>query len=157
MKVRRVLLAVSVFVTACSTHHAEERSGAPTALVATWRLLTATAWTASGIPELPLGPTPSGYVVFDASDHVFVQLTRPAVSGDSLQVAASAATFSGFFGTFEVDPGATGQLRIHVDGSNDAAYVGTTQIRQFRLVGDTLIVGLPGKYELRLARVTASR
>jgi hypothetical protein len=157
MKWRRVLLAGSSFVIACSTHHAEERSDAPASLVATWRLVAATAWTASGVPELPLGPTPSGYVVFDASDHVFVQLTRPAVSGDSLQAAASAAAFSGFFGTFDVGIGATSQLRMRVEGSNDAAYVGTTQIREFRLAGDTLTVGLPGKYELRLARVATAR
>lgn len=118
--------------------------------------MAATAWIAGGKPDFPLGPTPSGYAVFDASHRVFVQITRPPASGDSLQTAASAAAFLGFFGTFDVDPAAASQLRMHVQGSNFAAYVATTQIRQFRVAGDTLDVRMPGEYELRFVRVAGA-
>lgn len=157
MNAHRVLLVASMIAAASVPHCVAGQSVAgQSTLVGTWRLVQATAWTASGNPELPLGPVPSGYVVFDASHHVFVQLTRPAASGDSVQAAASAAAFSAFFGTFEADHAGSGHLRIHVEGSNDATYIGTTQLRQFRVSGDTLVAGVPGKYELRLVRVSGT-
>jgi hypothetical protein len=106
---------------------------------------------------MPLGPTPSGYAVFDQTGHVFVQVTHPPATHDSSGAAASAAAFTGFFGTFEADAAAPPQLRIQVEGSNYAPYIGTTQLREFRVTQETLVAGLPGQYELRFVRLSERR
>ena len=152
-----VRLTFCMLASACASSRAGPAPFAHAPLQGLWRLVAATQWSAAGTPELPLGARPSGYAVFDAVGHVSVQLTRPAVAGDSIEAAASAAAYTGLFGTFEIDTTASLPLRMRVEGSNYAPYIGTTQQRQFHVAGDTLVVGLPGKYELRFVRIDQSR
>ena len=123
----------------------------PTApsLPGTWRLLSYETWTAEGVATEPLGPAPAGFAVFDAAGHAFIQLARAA--DDGLDAGALAQSFIAYFGTFTVDE-AGSEFTVLVEASNMPAYVGSRQVRAFRIDGDTLVLGVEGQYRARLRR-----
>jgi len=117
-------------------------------LIGTWRVTAFTRWTKAGEASQPLGTEPMGYAVFDATGHAFIQLGRnPADGGFPDEIAKSLMCY---FGPFTV----TGDtVAVRVEASNMADYVGSTQEREFKVTGDTMVIGTPGKYQASLARV----
>ena len=117
--------------------------------IGTWKAVTFTRWNEDGIAAQPVGPTPMGYAVFDATGHAFVQMGRnPADGGSPEEIAKSLMCYGGAFAV-------TGDtVRVTVLSTNMADYVGTVQTRNFKIDGDTMIIGTAGKYQARLKRVT---
>jgi hypothetical protein len=118
-------------------------------LLGTWRVLTFTRWNKEGIASQPLGPEPMGYAVFDATGHAFVQVGRgPNDGGFPDEIAKSLMCY---FGPYTISGDV---VKVTVDSSNIADYLGSVQERNFEVSGDTMTIGSPGKYQAKLTRVT---
>lgn len=117
-------------------------------LIGTWRVTSFTRWNKQGAASQPLGAEPMGYAVFDATGHAFIQLgRRPADGGFPDEIAKSLMTY---FGPYAVD-GDT--VKVTVESSNMADYLGSVQERKFEISGDAMKIGTPGKYQATLTRV----
>jgi hypothetical protein len=117
-------------------------------LIGTWRVTSFTRWNKEGAASQPLGPEPMGYAVFDATGHAFIQLGRsPADGGFPDEVAKSCMCY---FGPYTVS-GDT--VKVTVESSNMADYIGSVQERNFEISGDAMTIGTPGKYQAKLQRV----
>ena len=118
-------------------------------LTGTWRVVSFMRHDKQGQPGEPLGAEPMGYAVFDATGHAFIQLGRnPADGGYPEEIAKSLMCY---FGPFAVE----GDLvTVTVESSNIADYVGSKQARNFKVEGDMMTIGTPGKYQAALKRVT---
>lgn len=141
---RRLCLFLATALSGCipAIPHVPE-AGVSSTLVGTWRLLEYAAWDSAGKAQQVFGPAPSGYAVLDRVGTAFVQIMKP---GD-------AATLAAYYGAYTVNA-AGDSLRIRVEGTNIPAYLGTVQTRPFRIRGDTLILGIQGKYQATLVRIT---
>jgi hypothetical protein len=118
-------------------------------LIGTWRVLSFTRWNKEGVASQPLGPEPMGYAVFDATGHAFIQLGRsPNDGGFPDEIAKS---LMNYFGPYAVSGD---RLKVTVESSNMADYLGSVQERTFEVSGDTMTIGTPGKYQAKLQRVT---
>jgi hypothetical protein len=122
------------------------------ALIGTWRLARFETWNVDGGIEQPLGPSPAGYAVFDATGHAFIQLARAAAAGVSAE--AIAGSFVAYFGSFTLNDDKT-EFTVLVEASNLADYVASHQVRPFQISGNTLVLGIPGLYRATLHRVAA--
>jgi hypothetical protein len=120
-------------------------------LIGTWRLVTYETWNAEGTIVEPLGASPAGYAVFDAAGHAFIQLAlRADTEAGPDRVAQS---FVAYFGTYVIDAAAA-ELTIAVEASNQPGYVGSRQLRPYRIADDTLVLGIPGQYRATLRRAS---
>jgi hypothetical protein len=118
-------------------------------LIGTWRVLSFERYTKEGVASQPLGAEPMGYAVFDPTGHAFVLLgRRPADGGFPDEIAKSLMSY---FGPYTVS-GDT--LKVTVESSNMADYLGSVQERNFDVSGDAMTIGTPGKYQAKLQRVT---
>ena len=98
----------------------------------------------------PYGNNPKGYLVYDNTGHVMIQIMKtphspPFVSGDDEKPTAEEMknAFTGYvayFGTYTVDA-AKSVVIHHVEGSLKPSFIGTDQPRPFILAGDRLIIG----------------
>ncbi|HTO88457.1 MAG TPA: lipocalin-like domain-containing protein [Thermoanaerobaculia bacterium] len=150
---QRVLRVLSVAVLAVSLLATLQPSSAAPAtagkdLLGTWRLVSYQDWDASGKLSLPYGEHPRGYIVFDATGHVSINVMRmpalPPFTSKDEDVAtpgekqAAYDAYTAYFGTYSVEPG---RFVTHVEGSPYPSYTNTDQPRPFVLSGDTLILG----------------
>jgi hypothetical protein len=118
-------------------------------LVGTWRVERITDTDASGRVVHPYGERPKGYIVYDPTGHLHVQIMRtpatpPFASGDDArgsdaEVRAAYSGFVAYFGTWQVDAG-KGVVVHRVEGSLMPGYTGTDQPRPFRVDGDVLTI-----------------
>jgi len=135
-------------------------------LIGTWRLVSFedrkdekdpnSEWT------YPYGKNPKGYIVYDETGHVTVQIMRtppPAkfASGDdkkptSEEARAAYKGYVAYFGTYTIDE-ASHSVIHHVEGSLGPSYIGTDQKRPFELSGDRLIIGDQKTWRRVLERV----
>lgn len=113
-----------------------------TALVGTWRAVEYVAWDSTASAHHLFGSPPSGYAVFDPAGNAFVQIMR---QGDAPSLAA-------YYGPYTVNT-AGDSLSIRVEGSNLPGYLATVQRRPFSIRGDTLLLGVPGRYLATLVKV----
>ena len=117
-------------------------------LIGTWRVVSFTRFNKEGVANQPLGAHPTGYAVFDATGHAFIQLGRsPNEGGFPDEIANSLMCY---FGPYTVS-GDT--LKVTVEASNMADYLGSMQERKFEVSGDAMTIGTPGKYQAKLERV----
>jgi hypothetical protein len=117
-------------------------------LIGTWRVLSFTRWNKEGVASQPLGPEPMGYAVFDATGRAFIQLGRsPNDGGFPDEIAKSVMVY---FGPYAVS---ADLVRVTVESSNMADYLGSVQERNFEISGDRMTIGTPGKYQAKLQRV----
>jgi hypothetical protein len=115
------------------------------AIIGAWRLASYTAESDGDVSE-PLGPEPVGIIMYTPDGYMSAQLMRhdrPAYDkaitggGTSEQMAAAAAGYLCYSGPFTLDEEA-GVVQHHVEVSLLPNWVGSVQIRQGRLDGDTL-------------------
>ncbi|MBX9400907.1 lipocalin-like domain-containing protein [Lysobacter sp. BMK333-48F3] len=119
------------------------------ALVGTWKVETIADTDASGKVTHPYGERPEGYIVYDPTGRLHVQVMRtPATprfaSGDDAkgtdaEVRAAYDGYVAYFGRYRVD--AERSTVVHqVVGSLMPSYTGTDQPRPFKLDGDVLTI-----------------
>jgi hypothetical protein len=125
----------------------------PTAsdLIGTWRVIAFSEWSADGKEHHPIGKTPTGFAVFDATGRVFFQLSKSI--GEAGSAGAVANSFMAYFGKVTVHGD---QLSTTVESGNSHEDVGTTQTRTITRDGDTLTIGIPGKIQATLRREAKS-
>ena len=132
----------------------------PDSLVGTWRGARYEVWDPDGRATTPFGDPVSGYAVFDATGHAFIQLMRtPAIppfaspqAPTPEEIRSAHSAFAAYYGPYTVDNAAR-TMTIRVEGSNMPSYTGTNQVRPFRVEGETLTLGVPGQYQATLVRV----
>jgi hypothetical protein len=118
-------------------------------LIGTWRVLSFTRWNKEGVASQPLGAEPAGCAVFDATGHASIQLGRSATDGGFPDEVAKSTMC--YFGPYAIS-GDT--VKVTVEGSNMADYLGSVQERKFEVSGDSATIGTPGQYQAKLQRVT---
>jgi hypothetical protein len=150
--------------TADSSIKADSAGTLASRLVGTWQALEIVDTDQAGKVSYPYGEHPVGYIVYDATGHLHVQLMRtpatpPFAAGDEhgtdQEVRAAYDGYVAYFGTYEVDE-AQGKVVHRVQGSLMPSYTGTDQPRPIRIVGDELIIegNTPaGHFYRRLRRV----
>lgn len=141
-----VLSALLALSTGLPAHAAD----AAASLVGTWRVERITDTDSkTGKVVHPYGEHPKGYIVYDPTGHLSVQIMRtpavpPFASGDDAkgsdaEVRAAYDGFVAYFGTYEVD--AKQGIVVHrVEGSLMPSYTSTDQRRPFRVEGDVLTI-----------------
>ena len=118
-------------------------------LVGTWQVERIIDTDVAGKVSYPYGEHPKGYVVYDSTGHVHVQVMRtpaakPFVAGDDAkgtndEVRAAYQGYAAYFGTYRVDP-KKGLVVHQVEGSLMPSYTGTDQPRPFRIDHDVLTI-----------------
>ena len=116
----------------------------PRQLIGTWVPITAEDRMTNGEVHYPAyGHHPRGYLTYDATGHMTVQLMNSEREKLGLRTAsleqfkAVATGFLAYSGTFTVNL-AEGTIVHHVDCALDPADVGTDMVRTFVLSGDQL-------------------
>jgi Lipocalin-like domain len=134
----------------------------PNALVGTWELISRVDRDSTGGPvvEPSLGSNPKGYLIYDATGHVAVQLMARDRSGSPCTVTAAAQAnnlahiggYDAYFGRYEADQ-RTGTVTHILDGALSQSDIGRRLTRQYRLAGDTLTIWFwPGGTDHRITR-----
>src|SRR5262249_60838967 len=135
-----------VAVRACSSApRSTPRASQARTPVGTWRLVSYEDWTPAGERRTPYGESPVGYIVYDATGRVFVNIMKaPAMSSEGLtrgvsttleRKSAAFDAYASYFGTYTIERD-KGVVVHHVEGSLNPTYTGTDQPRQFQLSGD---------------------
>jgi hypothetical protein len=151
-------LLVTVALAQCPVH------GTP-ALIGTWRLVEFADLDKDGKWQYRFGEHPRGYIVYDATGHVHMQIMKvpplapfpEAKLSDGIPPTAEHAlaaynTYVAYFGTYTVD--AEKHVVIHhVEGSVAPDFTNTDQPRPFKLEGDRLEIGDGKSWRHALERV----
>ena len=133
-------------------------------LIGTWKLISRAVKLEDGtaVQDQGLGNAPKGYLMYDSSGHMAVQLMRvdrplaidcgtasSAASDNSPQILSG---YEAYFGTDTVDE-ANHTVTHHLEGALTAADVGRNLVRQFQLSGDQLTIvvrtSLPREKQIR--------
>jgi Lipocalin-like domain len=134
----------------------------PKGLVGTWQLVSRIDRDPAGrvVAEPSIGSDPLGYLIYDSTGHVAVQLmarnrtSAPCVTtaAADLNNVAHIGGYDAYFGRYEVDM-QTGTVTHILDGALSPGDVGRRITRRFRLEGDTLTIefepGGQGKKRIR--------
>ena len=125
-----------------------KHGGVPRELIGTWVPVSAEDRMANGEVHYPAyGHYPRGYLIYDATGHMSVQLMNPEREKLGLRTAsleqfkAAATGFLAYSGTYKVSR-TDGRIIHHVDCALDPADLGTDMVRKFVLSADTLILTL---------------
>jgi lipocalin-like protein len=120
-------------------------------LVGTWRLVSYEARASSGEIRHPLGQQVVGQLFYDAgrnmSAHV-MRLDRPSFAssdpeaGTNAEVRAAFEGYVSYFGTYTVDP-STRTVTHHVRGASYPNWIGSEQVRYYRIDGPHLVLSTP--------------
>ena len=118
-------------------------------LVGTWQMVSRVDRDASDrvLPETSLGSDPVGYLIYDASGHVAVQLMARQRPGTPCEVTAIAVAnnlaqvsgYEAYFGRYEVDA-VVGTVTHIIEGALSQADVGRRLTRRFSVAGDRLTI-----------------
>ena len=118
------------------------------AVVGTWSLVAARAWTDSASDEAPYGEAPRGLLAYTAAGRVVAMIShghRELLSGDriSAPVGERANAFASFFaygGRFDV---VDGRVVHHVEVASVENWVGTDLVRLMAFDGSRLTLRTP--------------
>jgi lipocalin-like protein len=150
-----VLFAISAVVSSStqqsSSHPTspDDISGAEE-LVGTWRLISRVVRLEDGtaVEDPGLGKTPQGYLIYDSSGHMAVQLMRldrPLATDCGTSSFApsdnsqSVNGYDAYFGRFTIDE-TSHTVTHHLEGALAAADVGKNLVREFQVSGDKLTI-----------------
>jgi hypothetical protein len=120
-------------------------------LVGSWRLISSEGRGVDGRVVYDQGKYPVGRVMFDSSGRMSIHLTNPNrpnfASGDFLRPTQEECleafkSYFGYFGSYTLDENAE-TVTFHVDGAAYPNYVGTNQLRYYKIEGDRLILRTP--------------
>lgn len=121
-----------------------------TSFVGTWLLESQDTVSPDGSRVPSRGENPAGIIMYDANGYMAVQLMRTDEHArdytDLSDFRTAMDGFHAYFGRYEVDE-AAGIVRHFVMGSGYFDYVGSTQVRYFRLDGDVLTLTAPSKVD----------
>ena len=144
----RLILLVATFL-AAGAPLAGQTASMRERLIGTWRLVAIEDWDPAGELTRPFGDRPTGYLMYDQSGRMSVQLQ--GTCPDSTQRNAMACNgFAAYFGRFTVDE-AKGVIIHHVEGALQPML--DNESRPFRLAGDSLIFGEPNRWRRVFLRV----
>lgn len=110
-------------------------------IVGTWKLQSfTTEYLDNGQLDEPFGAHPSGYICYGADARMYVIVAgegrrRPLAAPTEREKAVLFDGSAAYAGTYAID-GDT--VRHYVDISWNEAWTGTTQVRTFKIVGNTL-------------------
>jgi len=119
-------------------------------LIGTWRLISAEALRPDGTmqPFPEFGPHPIGYLMYDKTGHMCVTLANPNVllwadptKPTDSERALTHKSMEAYCGTYEVRE-KDGQVIHRPELAEWPYYIGSDQVRNFRLEGDRLILSL---------------
>ena len=135
-------------------------------LVGTWQLVTRVDHDSDGtaVPEPSLGADPIGYLIYDNSGHVAVQMMARTRGSNPCQVTAAASAnnlahvggYDAYFGRYEVD-GAAGTVTHILEGALSPSDLGRRLTRRFKLEGDTLTIQFEPGGDRRVTRTLVWR
>jgi hypothetical protein len=119
-------------------------------LVGTWRLISRVVRLEDGTAvQEGLGTTPKGYLIYDSSGHMAVQLLRPdrptaidcstsgSVSSDNSPQLLNG--YEAYFGTYTIDE-TNHTVTHHLEGALAAADMGKSLVRNFQVSGEKLTI-----------------
>ncbi len=168
MKAGMSVSLLAALLIGCSTAGHNANTDPPrtlaTQLVGTWQVVDLVDTDPAGKVTHPYGEHPIGYIVYDGTGHLHVQVMRtpatpPFAAGDQQgtdeEVRAAYDGYIAYFGTYEVDE-AQSRVIHRVQGSLMPSYTGTDQPRPIRIVGNELIIEgttPAGRFYRRLRRV----
>lgn len=157
----RLLLGLGFLASqvACATEPQPDPQ--PPSIVGTWRVIRHTPAAGSDSVGLRFGSTPRGYLVYDATGHVFLQV-QDAVTADSVRSRWRDAPDSivkkllhgcqAYFGTYRVD--SLAQLVTHrIEGELFPRFGSVEVATPFRVRGDSLILGADSLEQWHFLRV----
>jgi len=155
---RRLFLAFAWVCTLASvSSHAEQCTGPQ---LGTWRLLSFTARDPeTGEITAPYGLYPTGFLSYTPDCRMYTIIVSEHRTAPVAIVATEAekiALFEGlmaYSGTYTID-GNT--VSYHVDASWNEAWTGGTQVRQFKIDGNTLYTESPPAKNPRDGRITSA-
>jgi hypothetical protein len=116
-------------------------------LIGTWSVTAFQQWCPDGKEHHSIGKAPAGFAIFDTAGRFFFQLSKRTAEGAAPEEVAN--SFMAYFRRFSVS-GDT--LSLVAESGNSPDDVGTTQTRTITLDGDTLTIGIPGKFQATLRR-----
>jgi hypothetical protein len=150
IKMIRILFC-SMFLVAVAL--AQHSAGPANALIGTWRLVDFADQDKDGKWQHRFGEHPLGYIVYDATGHVHIQIMKfpPLAPFPEANLAedkpptaehalAAYNAYVAYFGTYTVDE-TKHVVTHHVEGSLSPDFTNTDQPRPFKLEGDRLEIG----------------
>jgi Lipocalin-like domain len=142
------LVIIFALVIAAGCTILPKTGGVPPELIGTWVPVSAEDRMASGEVHYPAyGHYPQGYLTYDSTGHMTVQLMNPdreklGLRTASLEQFKTATTgFLAYSGTYNVSR-TNGMITHHVDCALDPADLGTDMVRNFVLSADKLVLTL---------------
>lgn len=146
---RRGTFAVSLLLLAGLSGSGSAYASDDSPLVGTWRVEEIRDTDAAGNVTYPYGERPAGYIVYDSTGHMHVQVMRtpatpPFASGNdadgtAAEIRAVYLGYVAYFGTYHVDAH-KGTVMHRVEGSLMPSYTATDQPRPFAVRGDELVI-----------------
>jgi hypothetical protein len=145
-------------------------SGSGGQLVGTWRLISRVIRLEDGtaVQDPGLGSAPKGYLIYDSSGHMAVQLMRPD-RPTAVDCSTSGSTpsdnspqflsgYEAYFGTYTVDE-TNHTVTHHLEGALAAPDVGRDFVRQIQVSGDklTIVVRTSSSKEKQIRTLTWER
>jgi lipocalin-like protein len=158
---RSLRLVVLASLVACTKVPSPQDRDTPS-LIGTWRILRHTSPAgADANTTLTFGSQPRGYLVYDATGHIFLQVqdaaTADSVKGrwwdapDSL-VKSLLKGFQAYFGTYSVDSAA--QMVTHrIEGELLPRFGSVEVATPYRLRGDSLVLGTDSLEQWHFVRI----
>lgn len=127
---------------------AAQPQGPADSLVGTWRVVKFCDRDSTGALVDPLGPNPIGFFVYTATGELSIQAMRSPPTGPTAggpvhlrSLGELRPFYFGYFGTYTILSEST--VVHHVQGGTLPDYIGTDQVRSYRIRGDTLSIGAP--------------
>jgi len=155
---RRLVLAFTSICTFASAAALAEQCAGPQ--LGTWRLLSFTVLDPeTGKVTAPYGLYPTGFLSYTSDCRMHTIIVREHRSAPVALVATDAekiALFEGliaYSGTYRID---ASTVSYHVDASWNEAWTGGTQVRQFRIDGNTLYIESPSERSALDGRITST-
>ena len=141
-------LFTTLLLASCSLAQTATPSPAVAQLVGTWQLVSIEDTTKDGAVKPPeqFGPHPRGFLMYHPDGHMCASIMNPdrpawkdpAKASDAEKIAYY-DTFIAYCGTYKLN--AEGSIVTHYPGvAWTPAYVGSTQVRPFKIEGNRLII-----------------
>ncbi|TAL47178.1 MAG: hypothetical protein EPN92_05170 [Chitinophagaceae bacterium] len=153
-------VAFLLFVSLSCSRHTSVSSMLPNhkpSIVGTWRLYEDIVTDSLGNKIYLFGEHPIGYFIYEPSGHLSIHIMRiPAPSPLNFSTASIEQLRErleaglSYFGHYTIKDDST--VIHHVEGGTVASYIGTDQLRRYRIKGDTLQIGSPVNPCCRLIR-----